>query len=112
MIVSRPQCARFIAAKIWKFFAYETTDPKLIDALASEFRNVRYEIRPFMKQIFFAQEFYSPEALNSQIKSPVQLVVQAFRTIPIALPESSVFEFAFRQMGQIPFFPPNVKGWD
>jgi hypothetical protein len=23
-----------------------------------------------------------------------------------------VLEFAFRQMGQVPFFPPNVKGWD
>jgi Protein of unknown function (DUF1501) len=31
MIVSQPQCARFIAAKIWKFFAYEPTDPKLND---------------------------------------------------------------------------------
>jgi len=112
MIVSQPQCARFIAAKIWKFFAYEATDPKLIDALASEFRNVQYEIRPFMKQVFSAQEFYGAEALNSQIKSPVQFLVQAFRTMPIALPESSVLEFAFRQMGQVPFYPPSVKGWD
>ena len=112
IIVSQPQCARFVAAKIWKFFAYEATDPKLIDALASEFRNVRYEIRPFMKHIFSAREFYGPEALNSQVKSPVQLVVQALRTMPIAIPESSVLEFAFRQMGQVPFYPPNVKGWD
>src|SRR6516162_5565391 len=112
IIVSQPQCARFIAAKIWKFFAYEATDPKLIDALASEFRNVQYEIRPFMKQVFSSREFYGAEALNSQIKSPVQFLVQAFRTMPIALPESAVLEFAFRQMGQVPFFPPNVKGWD
>ncbi len=112
MIVSQPQCARFIAAKIWKFFAYEPTDPKLIDALASELGNVHYEIRPFMKAILSTQEFYSPEALNSQIKSPVQFVAQTFRTIPISLPESSVLQFAFRQMGQIPFYPPNVKGWD
>jgi uncharacterized protein (DUF1800 family) len=112
IIVSQPQCARFIAAKIWKFFAYEATDPKFIDALASELLNVHYEIRPFMKAILSAQEFYGPEALNSQIKSPVQFVVQAFRTMPIPLPESSVLEFAFRQMGQVPFYPPNVKGWD
>jgi hypothetical protein len=112
IIVSQPQCARFIAAKIWRFFAYEIADSKLLDALASELRNVHYEIRPFMKQIFATEEFYSPEGLNSQIKSPVQFLVQAFRTMPFALPEASVFEFAFRQMGQIPFYPPNVKGWD
>jgi uncharacterized protein (DUF1800 family) len=62
IIVSQPQCARFIAAKIWKFFAYETNDPKLVDALASEFRNVQYEIRPFLKRIFSAREFYGPAA--------------------------------------------------
>jgi uncharacterized protein (DUF1800 family) len=112
IIVAQPQCARFIASKIWKFFAYETPDAKLIDALAGEFRNVRYEIRPFMKQVFSAQEFYGPEAINSQIKSPVQFLVQAFRTMPLAMPESAFLEFAFRQMGQIPFYPPNVKGWD
>jgi len=112
MIVDRPQCARFIAGKIWKFFAYETSDGKLVDALASELRNVQYDIRPFMKQVFSAQEFYGTEALNSQIKSPVQFFVQAFRTMPIALPESSVIVFAFRQMGQVPFYPPSVKGWD
>src|ERR1700741_510673 len=45
IIVSQPQCARFIGAKIWKFFVDDDPEPKLIDALASEFRNVRYEIR-------------------------------------------------------------------
>jgi uncharacterized protein (DUF1800 family) len=111
-IVSQPQCARFIGAKIWKFFAYDDPEPKLVDALADELRNAHYELRPFMKRLFGCEEFYSPRARNSQIKSPVQLLVQALRTLPIPLPDSNVFQFALRQMGQIPFFPPNVKGWD
>jgi uncharacterized protein (DUF1800 family) len=112
IIVSQPQCARFIAAKIWKFFAYDDPEPKLIDALANEFRNVRYQLRPFMKSLFLSEEFYSAQARNSQIKSPIQFLVQALRTLPIPLPDSNVLEFACRQMGQVPFFPPNVKGWD
>jgi uncharacterized protein (DUF1800 family) len=112
MIVSQPDCARFIGAKIWKFFVYDEPEPKLVDALASEFRNVHYELRPFMKSLFLSQEFYRPQARNSQIKSPVQFLVQALRTLPIPLPDSNVVEFAFRQMGQVPFYPPNVKGWD
>jgi uncharacterized protein (DUF1800 family) len=112
IIVSQPQCARFIAAKIWRFFAYDTPEPKLVDALAGEFRNFHYELRPFMKSIFLSEEFYDPQVRNSQIKSPVQFLAQALRTFPIQLPDSNVLEFAFRQMGQVPFFPPNVKGWD
>ena len=112
IIVSQPQCARLIGAKIWKFFAYDVPEPNLVDALASELRNGHYELRPFMKHLFSSEEFYSSQTRDSQIKSPVQLLVQALRTLPIPLPDSSVLEFALRQMGQVPFFPPNVKGWD
>jgi uncharacterized protein (DUF1800 family) len=112
IIISQPESARFISAKIWRFFAYDEPDPKLIDALASELRNARDELRPFMKSLFLSEEFYSPQARSSQIKSPVQFLAQALRTLPVQLPDSNVVEFAFRQMGQIPFFPPNVKGWD
>jgi hypothetical protein len=65
-----------------------------------------------MKTLFLSEEFYSPQARKSQIKSPVQFLAQALRTLPIPLPDSNVVEFACRQMGQVPFFPPNVKGWD
>jgi uncharacterized protein (DUF1800 family) len=112
IIVSQPQCARFISAKLWKFFAYDDPEPNLVDALASEFRNSHEELRPLMKTLFLSEEFYSPQARMSQIKSPVQFLSQALRTLPIPLPDSNVVEFACRQMGQIPFFPPNVKGWD
>ncbi len=112
IIVSQPQCARFIGAKIWKFFAYDDPEPKLVDALASEFRNAQYELRPFMKSLFRSQEFYSPQARYSLIKSPIHFLVQALRTLPIQIPDSNYLELAFRQMGQVPFFPPNVKGWD
>src|SRR4029077_11259297 len=112
IIVSQPQCARFIAAKLWKFFVYDDRDPKLIDALASEFRNSLDELRPLMKTLFLSEEFYSTQIRGSQIKSPVQFLAQELRTLQIPLPDSNVVEFACRQMGQIPFFPPNVKGWD
>jgi uncharacterized protein (DUF1800 family) len=112
IIVSQPACARFIGAKIWKFLAYDDPEPKLIEALAGEFRNTRYELRPFLKSLFLSEEFYNAQARNSQIKSPVQFLVQAFRTLPIPLPDSNLVEFVLRQMGQVPFFPPNVKGWD
>src|SRR3984957_3532477 len=48
IVVSQPQCARFIGAKIWRFFVYDDPEPKLVDALASELRNGHYELRPFL----------------------------------------------------------------
>src|ERR1700730_3758693 len=88
IIISQPQCARFIGTKIWKFFAYDDPESKLLDAIASEFRNAHYELRPFMKSLFLSEEFYSSRARNSQIKGPVQFLAQALRTMPIAWPDS------------------------
>jgi uncharacterized protein (DUF1800 family) len=112
LILANPHCTSFVATKIWRFFAYEDPSPQLVEALGSELRNVHYQIRPFMKQVFASAEFHGAHSRNSQIKSPVQFLVQALRTLPIAVPNEDVIEYAFRQMDQIPFYPPNVKGWD
>ncbi|MBV9391578.1 MAG: DUF1800 domain-containing protein, partial [Verrucomicrobia bacterium] len=112
LVLAQPQCAQFIAEKIWRFFAYEDPDRKLVAALGAELRNVRYDLKPFLQMLFQSQEFYSPRAVNSQIKSPVQFVVQAISTLPLTPPDANGYQTIFRQLGQIPFAPPNVKGWE
>ncbi|MBV8275011.1 MAG: DUF1800 family protein, partial [Verrucomicrobia bacterium] len=59
-----------------------------------------------------SQEFFSSPARNSIIKSPVQFLVQGQRTLGLPLPSGQSLVFIYRQLGQTPFYPPNVKGWD
>jgi uncharacterized protein (DUF1800 family) len=112
IILAKPQCAKFIAAKLWRFFAYENPEPALIDALANKFREARYEIRPLLKIMFASEEFYSDRARNSIVKSPVQYIIQSRRTLGLSAPTGAPLTFMYRQLGQLPFYPPNVKGWD
>lgn len=112
IILAQPQCAKFVVAKLWRFFAYEDPETALVEALANRFREVRYEIRPLLKIIFASEEFYSDRARNSLVKSPIQYIVQARRTLGISLPSGAPLTFVYRQLGQLPFYPPNVKGWD
>ena len=111
-ILLQPACARYVAGKLWTFFAYENPPAPLIDALANTLRTNRYEMRPALHQMFTSQEFYSAEAVRTQIKSPIQWVVQTARAMEIELPPRGPLAFALRQMGQVPFYPPSVKGWD
>ena len=111
-IIAQPACAQFMARKLWTFFAYEDPSPALVDALAATLRAHRYEMRPVLHELFTSQEFYSPAAIDTQIKSPVQWVVQSARTLEIELPQKGPLMNALRQMGQVPFYPPSVKGWD
>lgn len=112
MILEKNACARFIARKLWTFFAFENPKPALVDALAESFASRKYEIKPLMRQIFTSSEFYSPLAIRTQIKSPVQWIVQTSRILDTDPPQGIVAINALRQMGQVPFAPPNVKGWD
>jgi len=96
---------------LWKFFAYEGPESQLIDKLAELFRQ-NYEIRPLLETIFSSEEFYSQRARDAIVKSPVQYVVESGRTLGVNLPGGRTLFAVYRRLGQVPFFPPNVKGWD
>jgi hypothetical protein len=61
--------------------------------------------------MFTSKAFFSPRAIGSQIKSPVQLVVGTCRLMGTKVPSARTLGGALSQMGQVPFGPPNVKGW-
>jgi uncharacterized protein (DUF1800 family) len=112
IILDQPACAQFISKKLWTFYAYEDPDPALVEALASRLRDGNYETRPLMNTLFRSAEFYSPDAVRTQIKSPVQWMIQTGKILEIPLPGPQISLNALRELGQIPFAPPNVKGWD
>ena len=112
VILQQPVCAEFIARKLWTFFAYENPPAPLVGALAETLRRGNYELRPVLRQMFSSQEFYSPAAIQTQIKSPVQWLVESTRALDIDLPPKLPLMGSLRQLGQTPFVPPSVKGWD
>ena len=111
IILKQPAAAKFISSKIWQFFAYDNPDSQLTDKLAQIFRQ-DYEMRPLLETIFSSEEFYSQRARNAIVKSPVQYVVEAGRTLGVSIPTGRTLVQVYRQLGQVPFYPPNVKGWD
>jgi uncharacterized protein (DUF1800 family) len=111
IVLQQPAAAKFISSKLWKFFAYEDPDSQLTDRLAELFRK-NYEIRPLLETIFSSEEFYSQRARDAIVKSPVQYVVESGRTLGVNLPSGRTLFLVYQQLAQVPFFPPNVKGWD
>jgi uncharacterized protein (DUF1800 family) len=111
IILSQMVCARFIGTKLFRFFAYEEVDDGLADAIGDEFRQGNYELRPLIKKILTSKAFYSSAAIGSQIKSPVQLVMGTIRQFNLPMPPIKLVLYGLSQMGQVPFSPPNVRGW-
>jgi len=70
-----------------------------------------YDLRPALKTLFRSKAFYSPKAIGAQVKSPIQLVIGTVRMLGLELPPLPLLQRGLSQMGQVPFNPPNVKGW-
>lgn len=111
-IVTQPQAARFITAKIWSFFASESPPDSLVDALAEAFRKSDQHFKPLLKAMFRSEEFYADSVIRNQVKSPVQWLVGSVRMLERGLPPPLISNNALRLLGQDLFAPPNVKGWD
>jgi uncharacterized protein (DUF1800 family) len=111
-IVSQPQSARFITAKIWNFFAGETPSDEMVTALAELFRKSGNNFKPLLATVFRSEEFYADSIIRNQVKSPVQWLVGSVRVLERELPPPFVCFGLTRNLGQDLFQPPNVKGWD
>lgn len=112
LIFRKPRPAEFMAHKIWEFFAYEKPAPAILESLSKTLRQSDYQMVPLLREIFLSQEFYSTAAVRTQIKSPIQYLIQLLKQLDVSKPPFGFPITAERQLGQVLFMPPNVAGWD
>lgn len=112
LICGQPQCASFIVAKIWRFFVQDEPPAPVVAGLASAFVSHGMDLRHLMRTVFRSREFYAPDVVRSQIKSPVQWIISASHQLEAPLPTEPMTLVMLLQLGQELFQPPNVKGWD
>ncbi|HMO04758.1 MAG TPA: DUF1800 domain-containing protein [Kiritimatiellia bacterium] len=112
LILEQPQAARWLAAKLWTYFAYENPEPAVVDALAATLRRADYDLAPALRAVFMSRAFYGTRAFRTQVKSPVQWMIGTLRMLDAPMPETLQVQRTLASLGQQLFDPPNVKGWD
>jgi uncharacterized protein (DUF1800 family) len=114
IILEQKATAEFLCRKLYTFFAgdEQPPEPTVIAALADTFRAGRYELKPVLEALFRSRAFYADAVIATQIKSPAVLVAGALRQLEAEVTNPLPLNGALRQMGQILFDPPTVKGWD
>ena len=111
-IVRQPQSSLYICAKLWNFFAGQDASPALVSALALRFRTAGMNFKSVLVVMLLSEEFYADSIVRNQVKSPVQWLVGAVRSLQREVPVPVVCLALTRSLGQDLFAPPNVKGWD
>lgn len=111
VVLAQPQTAVTIVKKLWREFVSLTPDEGETARLADLFRTGNYEIRPLLRALFESRFFRDPANRGSLIKSPIDLVVGSVHVLGVsALPQTELLR-TLQGLGQVPFDPPNVKGW-
>lgn len=118
MILSQRTCSEYICWKLYRFFVNDlpgTPDQNsqgFIVRLARVMRDNNYALKPVLKTLFKSEHFYDAANRASVIKNPVQLIVQAIRSMRTPVRNLGALVNAADLMGQNLFYPPSVKGWD
>lgn len=133
LLVKQPAHARFIAAKLWKFYVSPDPTPKEVDRLAAAYVGNKFEIKPTLLWIMKSKEFWGEGAVRSIVKSPVHYTISLYRqlaldevlskqqitaTRPLFMAPKEITDIAgplvalMRRQGMYLMFPPDVAGWD
>lgn len=110
VIFSKPQCARFFAAKLLALFVYDDPEPELVEGAADLLLRHDYLLAPVVSAILRSNVFYSQRAYRGLVKSPVEFVVGTYKALGLQQIGANALG-ALRGMGQVLLYPPNVAGW-
>ncbi|HEX2533692.1 MAG TPA: DUF1800 domain-containing protein [Chitinophagaceae bacterium] len=111
LLLEQRATARFITARIFRFFVAEKENREVVDRLAKRFYESDYDISGLMQSIFTSSWFYDPQYIGNRIKSPVELLAGLQRMLPMRLEDEEPMLLLQRLLGQTLFYPPNVAGW-
>ncbi len=112
VLLARPACADFLAAKLYAEFISDTPPPRgLLAPLAAKLRSSGYKIADAVALILRSRLFFSEHAFLRRVKSPVEFVLGAVQATWPGPSGTAEFVEPLGKMGQSLFAPPNVKGW-
>ena len=123
LLCARRATARFLVAKLFKFFVYplsnSAADRATVDKFANLYFSANHSIKELVRAIFTADEFFSERARFALVKQPVELIVGGIRMLGAQYlfgtaafqDQANLPAFLSVFLGQDLFNPPDVAGW-
>lgn len=133
MIYARPETARNICRRIYRFYVYhnitQQVDDTIIAGMAETFKNAGFKLQPVLEELFMSQHFYEAAPGNTDdqfgaiIRSPLDLLMGSYRFFGVKLPDPTTATKDFYEktdmmvdllsgMGMNFYEPFDVAGYD
>ncbi|MGH2517744.1 MAG: DUF1800 domain-containing protein, partial [Ktedonobacterales bacterium] len=111
LVCAHPSTSYHIAWRMWSFFVYENHSQSDLQPLIDAYTKNDHNIGAMVTAMFKSPQFFSAKAYRARVKSPPEFVIGAVRGLGIQT-DGTGLSAILNDMGQLPFDPPNVSGWD
>ena len=112
-ILKQPAAADFLCTKLVRFFVADELEltPALLAPLAESLRQSAFKLAAVVEKILRSRLFFSLPMRGAKVRSPVEVGIGLLRALDMTANMNALVDH-LRAMGQLPLFPPNVKGWN
>jgi uncharacterized protein (DUF1800 family) len=111
VVVADRRHAPFLTRKLWDFFVTRPPDAATAARLVRVYRRSKLQVKPVVAEILAHPSLYADLDAPDMVKAPLVFLAGHLRTAGAGV-ERSAWGWLLDQMGQLPFHPPSVAGWD
>jgi len=111
LVLAHPAHPAFITGALWNEFIVDPPDAPTLQQLTSTYSSSGFQLVPVLQQILTHPALFDSVEEPNMIKPPVVYVVGAMRALGVGVTDSTAADY-LDAMGQTPYFPPNVSGWE
>jgi uncharacterized protein (DUF1800 family) len=106
-IMRHPSTAPYISKILIQKLATETPAPAYVARVAAVFKSTDGDIRATVRAILLDPEFTSDAVVRSQIKEPLETLIQPIRALDGETHGASLYFWSYLSH-QLPYYPPSV----
>ena len=111
IVTSHRNHAPFLVGKLWSYFITQPLDARTKARLVRIYRSRKLTVKPVVAEILRHPALYANLDRPDMVKSPLVFLAGTLRTTGAGVERSS-WTWLLDGMGQQPFSPPSVAGWD
>ncbi len=111
LVLGHAAHAPFFVTKLWNEFVTAPPDAATLQKLVGTYTSSGMKLKPLLEQILAHPALYAALDEPDMIKPPIVYVVGAMRTLGVQVTDSTASDH-LDAMGQVPYFPPTVAGWE
>jgi len=111
LVIRHPNHAPFLALKLWSYFIPTPPPKSAMQMMVGNYLSSGYKLKPLLRVILRHPAMYQSLDAPDLVKGPIVFVASTLRMTGQFITEDA-WAWLLDAMGQVPFYPPNVSGWE